>query len=765
MSPRHQLLRTLGPATLVAALLAACGGHSSPPSAVPTTLPAPSTTPSSLATDGPTAPYTWARDLDATLTLGGGPTTTISGILPPGQGTSEWTIAGTREAADGTPTATVWTSTNGIAWSAALLTSPKTPSAATSAVEWHTSIVIVGAVGSGATEQAAAWIAPAPGGPYTEVPVPGTPGGSSILAVTAGSLGLFALGSSDGQIAMWSSTNGQNWASSNHFDDLIATSVDPRVNAVLAVGNNVYAAGSVTNGTETDAALWASGDGINWHRVGSAQAAFGGPGDRSIMGLAQLGTGMVAVGGIRTGGAWSPASWISPDGASWSQPSEAFPMVARPDADVDGSVARTVSASASPAGTTLLVAVGGGSGAQRAWQSENGVGWTEVPLPPGAAASEDWQASLVGTAGTTTVIADSNPGQPNVLTDGPGGWSEPSINPAVFGAVQPVARPMSLTSTGGRLTLVVDVETPAQVLGGSATATAVVVSTDGRTWISATEGALSRPAALPPGASAAVRFRGRWVAVGRAAPVGATSAIVANPANLGVSWTSTDGIHWTDHGPLDSRPGVTPQTPSGLCVTPGPTGRVVAVGSGYQFPGGPDALSWASADGVHWSPAAIDPPILAGGSQEMTGCMTTVNGLVAYGATTGSTGASVPVLWDSQTGSQWTRQDDIPGTVAASPLTSVASSGSTWIAVAAGQPAVTGRSGSGLWLSQDGGSAWTAVDTQESPWQESGPAQLDLAAFTATGPVVVGTIAGRLAIWTGTANLDGSQGPSANKTP
>ncbi len=762
MPPRSQFLRTLVATALAAALMAACGGHSAP-SAIPTTLPATSTAPSSVPAQGPTTPFTWARDLDATLTLGGGPTTTISGILPPGQETPDWTITGTLEAADGTPTATVWTSVNGITWSATRLSPPGAESTATSAVEWHSSTVIVGSVGSGASEHAAAWIGSAPGGPYTEVPVLGTQGASKMLDVTAGSLGLFAVGSSDGQIAMWSSTNGQEWAASDDFDDLIASSVDPRVNAVLAVGNNVYTAGSVTNGTETDAALWASGDGINWHRVSSAQAAFGGPGDRSITGLAQLGTGVVAVGGIRTGGAWSPASWISPDGASWSQPSEAFPMDARPHPDVDGAVARAVSVSGSLAGATQLVAVGGGSGAQRLWQSDNGVLWAEVPLPPSAAASDDWQANLVGTGGTTTVIADGNPGQPNVLTDGPGGWSQPSVNPAVFGAVQPVARPVSLTSTGGRLTLVVDVETPAQVLGMSATSLTVVVATDGRTWSPADGSVPSRPASLPPGASAAIRFRGRWLAVGSAPPDGATSATAANPADLGVSWTSADGIHWIEHGPLDSRPGVATQTPSGFCVTSGPASRAVVVGSGHQFPAGTDALSWVSADGVHWSRSAIDPAVMAGGSQEMTGCSETVDGLLAYGATTSSTGASVPALWESQTGLQWTRHN-APGSASASTITSVARAGSTWLAVVAGPSGGAGPSGSGLWLSQDGGSAWTAVDTQASPWEVSGATQLYLAAFTASGPVVVGTVAGRLAVWSGTATSEGSQA-SSNKTP
>jgi hypothetical protein len=744
---RRNFLRAVAFAALGAAVTASCGGGKNPPSAASTTLPATSTTPTSVEAQGPTAPYTWVRDTKAALSLGGGPTTTISGVLPPTPGSPTWIVAGTSEAANGGSIAKVWTSTNATAWTETPLSAPNVASQAMSAVQWNTSTIVVGAVGPGGTERAAAWIASSPTGPYAQAPVTGNQAGSSLIEVTGGSLGMFALGTSGGQIALWSSTNGLDWTPSDSFDDLIATSVDPHVDAVLAVGNNVYAAGSVSNGTETDAALWTSADGINWHRVESAQAAFGGPGMRSITGLAQLGSGLVAVGGIRTAGAWSPASWISPDGASWSQPSEAFPMGARPHEDVDGSIARAVSAVGTLQTTTQLLAVGGSSGAQRVWQSSNGLSWSEIPLPLGAAASADWQASLVGTEGATTVVADSDPGQPYVLTYGPGGWGEPSSNAHVFGAVEPVAQPVSLTAAGNKLTLVVDVDTPPQAIGESSTTRTVLITTDGSTWGAAS--ALTGPASLPSGASAAVRFKGRWVAVGQAAGADATSAATDNPSDLAVYWNSPDGVHWSDRGPLDTRPGIGPQDPTGVCVTPGSATQVVAVGSGDQFPAGQEALAWASTDGTHWIRAEIDPPTLTGGSQEMTGCLTTASGLVAYGGTTASSGITTPALWKSQTGLRWARQEDGLGSGTASPLTYVAHSGSRWVAVAA-QPAGVGMSASGLWLSQDGGSTWLPVDTLGSPWQVTGTAQLDLAGFAADGPVVIGTVDGRLAVWLGT---------------
>jgi hypothetical protein len=74
-------------------------------------------------------------------------------------------------------------------------------------------------------------------------------------------------------------------------------------------------------------------------------------------------------------------------------------------------------------------------------------------------------------------------------------------------------------------------------------------------------------------------------------------------------------------------------------------------------------------------------------------------------------------------------------------------------------------SASGLWLSQDGGSTWLPVDTLGSPWQVTGPAQLDLAGFTADGPVVIGTVDGRLAVWLGSATATPQLAPVTGVVP
>ncbi len=692
------------------------------------------------------SPYQWTRQADSALSLGGGPTATISGVLAPSQGSQTWTLTGSQEMADGATVATVWSSTTTSTWIPTALTSRSTQSQAASAAEWRTSTVVVGTVGSGSQERAAAWVSRA-GAPYIAVPVPSGSTPSSMQTVTAGSLGLFAIGSVRGKPALWSSTNGLRWSMSSQFGDLTAGSVDPVVDTVLATNTSVYAAGSVANGTQTDAALWASGDGINWRRVPEAQAVFGGPGWRIITGLASLGTGLVAVGGVQTGPDWSPASWISPDGVSWSQPSEDFPLDARPQASGGGAIVRAVSSVATLPGTTAeLMAVGGGSSAQRLWQSDNGVSWSEVRLPPGAAASADWRATAVGTTGTTTVVADSHPGQPYVLTYGPGGWGEPSSDPRVFGPVQTVARPVALAGAAGGLTMRVDLDTPPQSLGGRSVERTVFLSTDGSTW--STEPAANPalgPPSLPPGGSAAIRFGDEWVAVGEASLSPASSAASANPSGLAQSWTSVDGIHWVSHGPLDAAAGITPERPGGLCVRGGSDPALVAVGSTYQT-----SVAWLSTNGAHWVRAAIDGPPLPGGSQEMSGCIATASGLVAYGDTTSPSGARLPAIWRSVDGAQWTREDAVGFVAGATtPLTTVAHSGSTWLALASGPATPAEPAISQLWLSQDGGLTWLLMDTSESSWQSAGTARLEVAGFEDGLPVVAGTVAGQLAVWIG----------------
>ena len=741
-------LRRCVPTVAIAAVLAtACSGGGGR-RAAPTTAPTNATTTTST-TSVPTQPLpvSWARLADPTLAVGGGPTATVSAVMAPALGSTTWAIAGTRLTARGTSSPTVWTSADGRAWRATAIAVRGGAGSASAMTTWRTATFVVGSVGVGEAQRAAVWTSASPAGPYTAVPV--TPlvarSAAAMTVVTGGALGVFAIGADDGRPAVWSSTNGQAWTESDSFAKVMTQSVDARVTSLLATNNAVYAAGSAADGADTVAALWSTTDGLNWHRIRSADVAFGGPGRRVINALAPLGTGLVAVGSIGVGPASSPASWISPDGASWSQPSEDFAMGTRAQQTGNAAAALDLAAVPAPSGN-LLFAVGGGSGAGRLWRSADGVRWAEVAQPADAVASVEWHPALVGSNGVTTVVADSDPGRPYVLAGAPGGWSEPSADPAVFGPVQTSAVPTALTERGATLTMTVSVDSPPQRIGDSAKATVVLVSTGGSRWRRA--GPSGAGPVLPAGATTAVHWAGRWVAIGIST---AHLAKTAGPDTMGLAaaWTSTDGVQWRAAGPLDRRPGVEPQQVGGLCAR---GNRVVAVGSS----GGAEARAWVSSDGARWAAGAVDPPAIAGGAQAFAGCTTTASGFVAFGFTTAPGGDLEPALWSSPTGNRWTRLAGAGLGAADPPIGALARSGLTWVAIAGTDQLV---------LSPDGGNTWQLLPTGVSPWTGSGLLQLAVAAFDGRSVVVAGALGGRVAVWIGTVAATAATATTATSAP
>jgi hypothetical protein len=580
-----------------------------------------------------------------------------------------------------------------------------------------------------------------------------------MTTVADGALGFFASGSSGSQIGVWSSTDGQQWTESVGAEQVISSTPGAHIQAMLAQGDAVYAAGSTEAGTSTDAALWSSSDGIVWRPVTTAVDAFSGAsggvsGGRVIYSLAPLGTtGLVAVGALERGDQWFAASWISPNGASWSQPSEAF------TGGTAGLVARSVAAIMTTTGDNDVVAVGGSDTSQTVWTSADGLHWSTIALPSQASTSRGWRATLVAAGTDLVVVADGDPGQPHVLTDGRAGWSEPSSNPSVFGRVQPVAQPQRLVRDGTGLALLVDLSSAGQSVATAPSLTSeVLTSSDGRTWITGTSRDLtgSLPPDQPPGATAAVWSGSRWIAVGRT-PVVVGGATV----DLPVSWSSLDGVHWTRGGLLD--PATSASTlgqaaaPQGLCEqasAPGAASTLVAVGRQDLTSSGTVARVWLSHDGVHWKAATVMPAPVTGGAQQMLGCLATGTGFVAFGAATGSGGGTVPAIWRSATGASWTAQNIATATSPPLLLTGLANRGSNWLAI--GNPNQTDPgpvqpSGSdSLWLSLDGAASWQVLNTGEPPWAGVTEPHLALTGFASGVPIVVGTVDGRLAVWSAT---------------
>jgi hypothetical protein len=790
--PRASLaFRTLCLLTALCGLATACSssGHrnaqtstttpsTSAPSQTSTTEPAPTYAPS---------PFVWQQAASPTLNIGGGATANLSGLLPP-ELSAPWTLVGTRLSASGTPSATVWTSPDGDAWSATSL-DQGAPAQAEAVARYRGATVVVGAVGEGANEQAAVWTSAAPGTPFTRKPVPNSDGPSVMTLVTQGALGLFATGTVDGRFAVWSSTTGRRWGEVPSAERSIGSVAGARINTLMSEGDVVYAAGSVQSASGSQAALWASSDGIQWRMIGTAASSFSGPGSRVIYSLAPLGTGLVAVGAINRGNGWLPASWISPDGSSWSQPSTQFPgLLALPPIESgsggagSGSAALCVSAINTFSGATAVVASAGGPGGERAWKSTDGLHWSPLTLPAAAASSTAWRPTLIAGTTATTVIADGDPGQPHVLTGGPGGWAEPSSDPNVFGPIQVQATPLKIETEATGLVLQVQVTTSPQTIGSATTASQVLTSVDGATWQAAAPPTMPAVTLPAPDAVTARLPTASWVAVGQLAG--------AYP----VSWTSPNGTTWTYTGPLDPVSSTTGSRPaaqvSGLCIAPPTSGTSSATGSstanavaavGANITSGPpsgnatvtnrSAAAWWSLTGDSWHRATVTPSSGPASEETMIGCLDTGTGLVAYGTAAGPGGAPAPGLWRSTTGAAWSRQSvsafsaDSPN-----PITDLATYGSDWLAVAdpaplasqggaASSPCTCGAGGTtpdvengldGIWLSTDSGQTWQRANLVSAPWPGALQTEVTLSAFADGKPVVVGVSDGRLAVWYGT---------------
>jgi hypothetical protein len=809
--PRHNP-RSLAAASAFLAcivLLVGCSGRgphsSSATTEVPSTPLATTTTTTTPPRTDVADPYTWNRD--ALPQLGGGVGATLSAVLAPGQ-SNKWIVAGTRIAGSGATTATVWTSPDGSSWTAETLSSvdPSTgtasdlasSTAADAASQWRDTTVIVGSLTTPEGPRAAAWVSDGLDQPFRPAEIQSSGEDSEMDLVTAGPLGLFAAGTIDGSFAMWSSTDGTEWTESLAGEKTIGGSPSAQVNSLLAEGDSVYAAGSVRDGTSTDAALWSSSDGLVWKQVTNNRPAFSGAGgDRIIESLAPLQTGMVAVGAQRVGERYEPVSWISPDGVSWSSPSSEFASSApgQPVDLLDDTVARSVSSYLSPSGSTALVAVGGTGESQRVWKSTDGIHWDAVTLPTGAADSSGWRATVVATGVDSALVADSDWGQPHLLSLTGNKWDEPSADPGTFGPVQPVADATSSTISATGITVAVNVTQDPQALGGLVTVAhySVIRAGGPRGDGASGEGATSTvvpatpsPARVPAGTTAVTHWGSGWLAVGH------------TPSGSAVVWTSPDGRTWTADALLTAGAGQV-AAPLGACST---SRLAVAVGTSFppgvllggdgsrttntststtSIPTSPfmprRAVAWSGSSAQTMRVAPLISAAGGTGDEGMVGCIAQSTGFVSFGATSTTSGGLVPAVWRSPRGRSWVRQPPNGFTVdstgaldalAVHGATSLAVSGTATVASLSdgSDPKATPASGlsEGVWVSGGPSGPWVLVDTAQGAWVGNGPTHVALPGFVGDAPLVVGTLGNQLTVWSGSAKQTSPRLPSVSSS-
>ncbi len=151
--------------------------------------------------------------------------------------------------------------------------------------------------------------------PHDEALFGGT-GNVAMQGVASTTSGFIAVGSDSAttDAAVWYSADGTGWTRATPFASTAAELGGPDLQYMYDVaqclGNangpgNVVAVGSSGPGSQQDAAVW-TGAGNTWKRVKDQAPALGGTGDQVMWGVAGAGPGVVAVGGDKSGGDWTP---------------------------------------------------------------------------------------------------------------------------------------------------------------------------------------------------------------------------------------------------------------------------------------------------------------------------------------------------------------------------------------------------------------------------------------------------------------------------
>ena len=205
--------------------------------------------------------------------------------------------------------------------------------------------------------------------------------------------------------AVWTSTDGVTWTRVPHNEAVFGGLEDGEqsMTAVAATSRGFTSIGADRSGSDFDAAVWLSEDGISWQRVPHDESIFGGDMadgrrlDQTMVDLVTVGDGLLVV-GTEIAGPQVPedlseddadlAVWLWPDGATWQRlPHEVFVFWGLYDQYVfcvailtEGFMAvgneRSNSATWDPLGYEAIV-----------WVSDDGVHWSKSAtgeFPPGS---------------------------------------------------------------------------------------------------------------------------------------------------------------------------------------------------------------------------------------------------------------------------------------------------------------------------------------------------------------------------------------------
>jgi hypothetical protein len=321
------------------------------------------TTSSTLA--GPTDAEGWSRGVVDPAVFGGQGEQKIWAVVAGGPGL-------VAVGQDG-PRAAIWASGDGASWQrvggGTTLFPGETGAVAMGVAAGTSGLVAVGYADSSQGRDAAAWTST-----DRDEWVRGDPGATgpnstsnrAMMAVTADSSGMVAVGYEGLDAAAWTSPDGGVWSRIEGGEDAFGGQGYRLMRAVIPFAGGFVAGGFEAVSADSRAAVWASPDGITWQRVPHTESIFGGEGNQAIMALAAGGPGLVAVGYDR----FEAAVWVSANGATWTR--VAASGVPSADTGTRGMMSVVLSGSG-------LVAAGWDGLDAAVWTSPDGIAWARVP--------------------------------------------------------------------------------------------------------------------------------------------------------------------------------------------------------------------------------------------------------------------------------------------------------------------------------------------------------------------------------------------------
>jgi hypothetical protein len=571
------------------------------------------------------------------------------------------------------------------------------------------------------------------------------PPGHAAALVAGGPHGWVAVGPD----SVWTSPNGQDWLLKAALPQLAGdkiTTLTSTASGFLAAGQNIPAGGLA----KASPVVWVSSNGVTWQRLGATQLALAagtgkvlgitnvaanggvivmsgtvagattssgawrstnggmswtavtipvdGGANATIVGLAPLKAGFVAVRPAQVNGFVRAAVYISPDGAAWRRSA----ILATADD-------RPLTVGQVSGDATGAVVTAQADGLVIAFLSADGVKWTGTDPVVHSAAEQVSGVAL--TSGGQAMIAGTSAGNPAqrqpmlTLIGAHGGPGQVNVR-AIPGAIVPQVAVNAVAAMASD-----------QVAVGSADGFPAIWASanGGSTWLrkfGATRTVLNR--AGNEQLTGVTHGAAGWLAVGGATTTGQQPVVVGSAA--GQIWGAIDGEA------AFAQPGLVTSS-----VAAGPAGYVIV---GRQSSGGRViAAAWSAPGLTGWQRAgdARAGALDGAGNRQMDAVAATMKGFVAVGIT-----GTHPAAWLSARGQTWSLVTlPLPASATKAELRYVAASGDK-VAAAGTETTAAGKQAPFAAVSADGGTTW-AETILPPPGNTAAASTVSVTALAAAG--------------------------------